>query len=184
MNKTKQAIMKAYEAGYRATENGDIISPKGILRKTRVKLMDGTPYKLFTVGLDGKSFPLAVHRFCAYQKYGIAIFNEGIVVRHLNNNSSDNSLKNLGIGTAHDNMMDKPKDQRIWQAIRAGVCNNRKDWDEIDKARESGMSYKQLRKIYGVPLSSLSYRYGKGKRNRLNVEEVERLNELFFTNGY
>ena len=36
--------------------------------------------------------------------------------------------------------------------------------DKIDSARDSGMSYRELEKTYGVPKSSLSYRYGNGKK--------------------
>lgn len=170
MSKIKQVIMRAYETGYRATENGDIISPRGKLRKLRVVSTYGNGYKSFTVAFQGKSFPINVHRFCAYQKYGAVIFNDGIVVRHLNNDSSDNSFKNIGIGTTHDNMMDNPKEQRVSRAVHASHFNARKDWDEVDKARESGMSYKQIREIYGVPLSSCSYRYGNGKKKKKKIK--------------
>lgn len=127
----------------------------------------------------GNPFPIRVHQFCAYQKYGMSIFEDGIAVRHLNNQSLDNSLGNIGIGTYSENMMDKPKTQRIWQAHLAGLGMARKDWDKIDKARISGMSYKKLAKIYGVPLSSLSYRYGYGKRSKLTTEKLAELQNLY-----
>ncbi len=136
-------------------------------------------YKKINVVLDGKPFPIKVHQFCAYQKYGDAIFDEGIVVRHLNNNSLDNSLDNLGFGTYSDNMLDKTETQRTWQAYIAGSKNSRTDWDKIDSARDSGMSYRELEKTYGVPKSSLSYRYGNGKRIRLAEDTVHSLELLY-----
>lgn len=56
MNKTQRAIIETYAKGYRATENGDIISPKGVVRKPKIVGVRRSLYKTINVSLDGKSF--------------------------------------------------------------------------------------------------------------------------------
>jgi hypothetical protein len=176
MKKSQEILKFAYKSGYHATNEGEIISPRGNKLKLKIAKSKDYPYKEFSVCFQNSVYSVNVHRLCAYQKYGDSMFEKGIVVRHLNGDPLDNSLNNIAIGTASDNMMDMPKEQRVRKAYIASKVSQRKDWSEIDASRESGMSYKQLRKIYGVPLSSLSYRYGNGKRKRLSEHELKRLN--------
>ena len=166
MEKSQEIVKFAYKSGYHATNEGEIISPRGNKLKLKIGKLKNDSYKRFCVYFQNRVYSMKVHRLCAYQKYGDSMFEKGIVVRHLNGDSLDNSLNNIAIGTASDNMMDMPKEQRVRKAYIASKAAQRKDWSEIDASRESGMSYKQLRKIYGVPLSSLSYRYGNGKISR------------------
>ena len=104
-----------------------------------------------------KRIVIQVHKLQAYQKFGNKVFEKGIQVRHLDNNSLNNSWNNIDIGTQSQNMMDIPKEKRIQKARN----NIKYDWSEIDKDRENGMSYKKLTEKYGVKKGTLSYRYSK-----------------------
>jgi hypothetical protein len=55
-----------------------------------------------------ETFPVQTHRFVAYTKYGEATF-EADCVRHLNDNSLDNSWDNITLGTHYDNHLDAVK---------------------------------------------------------------------------
>ena len=57
-------------------------------------------YLSFNIRLSKGSKPTRsfVHRLQAFQKFGEKIFKDGIVVRHLNGVSTDNSYDNIGIG--------------------------------------------------------------------------------------
>ncbi len=69
-------------------------------------------YPCFTV--NGVSFTksgvksIHVHHFAAYCFYGERMFDEGMRVRHLNDDPSDFSKKNIALGTEKENKMDIP----------------------------------------------------------------------------
>ena len=107
----------AYEKGYRVTKNGCLIG----LRRTRIGSINNQGYERTTIlNNNNKNLYIQTHRLQAYQKYGDKLFQDGIVVRHLNGNALDNSWNNIAIGTNRDNQMDIPKEQRIRRAILAG----------------------------------------------------------------
>ena len=64
------------------------------------------PYYQFSVRHGKKILKCYVHRLIAFQKFGDQIFKTGIVVRHLNCNSLDNSESNIEIGSQFENKMD------------------------------------------------------------------------------
>lgn len=115
---TKQEVLiTAFNKGYRIDENGRAISPLGNILKPRFKSRD-SKYLTFCVKIGNKTHDVPYHRMVAYQKYGDLLFMSDCV-RHLNGNSLDNSYDNIEIGTARDNIMDEPVEQRIAQAIKA-----------------------------------------------------------------
>ena len=95
----------AYERGYRVTKNGCLIG----LRCKRVGSINNDGYETTTILNNNKRIYIQTHRLQAYQKYGDKLFEDGIVVRHLNGNKLDNSCNNIAIGTSKDNAMDIPK---------------------------------------------------------------------------
>ena len=74
------------------------------------KVIKGYPMRsghlAVTFGSAGDKKLVKFHHMQAYEKFGDAIFEDGIVVRHLNGDPSDNSWDNIAIGTQSDNMMD------------------------------------------------------------------------------
>jgi len=137
---SKHAEMTAYNLGYRITELGKIINPKGDL----INGYKHKNYMQFGLRLPIGVRYVSVHRLQAFQKYGDSMYAEGIVVRHFNGVSVDNSWDNILIGTQKDNMSDIPEAIRLSRAIYASSFKKKFDsvtikiWHE-----ENGNSYKK-----------------------------------------
>lgn len=145
--------------GYKIDKSGFVISPKtnkqiGYIRHNKM-------YRYFSAGGTGnRTYPVPFHRLQAYQKYGEAIFEPGICVRHLNGDSLDNSWDNIVIGTHQDNMLDKCPIIRQESALSAARSQRKLSWEEVaklKKERDSGDSLKILSKRYGLAMSTVSY---------------------------
>lgn len=104
----------AWEKGYKITDEGEVISPNNSKLKKQIK---NKQYYKFNIRHQGVHKRVCFHRLQAYRKFGDKIYEEGIVVRHLNGNSFDNSYANIEIGTQLDNILDIPPDKRKENAI-------------------------------------------------------------------
>ena len=156
MNKSKESLLIAFDKGYRCDKNGNV---SGKNNSKISPYMDNNGYRRFSVRIpkceDVKSHSRSVplHRLQAYQKYGDKIFEEGVHVRHLNSNPEDNSWDNISIGSAKDNMMDKPKHIRVKWATNASNSVRRFSDDEmveIKKFYEKVKSYKMVMDKYNI----------------------------------
>jgi len=107
-----EAIKIAHDKGYAVSECGTAVTYRNKERKLQEQKLSGKTYYRFSVGVEGRSVNIYVHRLQAYSKYGSKIFREGIVVRHKNDNSTDNSKKNIVIGTQSQNMKDKYRNKK------------------------------------------------------------------------
>lgn len=100
---------------------------------------------------------IRVHRLVAYQKYGDRIFEEGIQVRHFDNNSENNLDENIRIGTPSQNMMDCPEEDRKRRAKIANkaarLVNIKYDVEEVRKTYAKLRSYKKVKEIFGISSS-------------------------------
>jgi len=142
-SKLTEALLVAFEKGYRIDEKGNAISHKGVLLKTQGIKKE---YGHFSVRLvNGQSKKVFIHRLQAYQKYKKAMFADGIVVRHKNGIHTDNSFENILIGTHADNAMDIPKSKRILRA-----SNPKHNHDSIISDHKAGMSYKKIMDKYSI----------------------------------
>lgn len=161
--KRAEALRIAHHKGYRVVQ-GQVISPHGVVRKCQVhSKIDRTQYLRFNVGTGkGKRFPISVHQLVAFQKFGEAMFEPGIQVRHKDNNSLNNFDDNILLGTQSENALDRsPEDRRqhsrkAWQKRGLGFSQ-----DLIEQIRrdhmENGIGYKKLHAKYGMAMSTLSY---------------------------
>lgn len=104
---TSRVAIYAHERGCRVKASGEVIGVKGKPRKTRVNSRGYLTFNL-KPPFTKDSFPINVHKLAAYQIYGIAAFEEGTQVRHLNNIKTDNSSSNIAIGSQLDNVSDLP----------------------------------------------------------------------------
>lgn len=166
MTKTNQAIIFAAEKGYNSTSCGNIISPFG----KPLALKGGrSGYLSFSIKLQGSSVNIPVHRFVAFLKFGKAALEPGACSRHLNGNPRDNSRDNIAIGSHSENMMDQAEQARSRKAQIAGRGKSLSDefWLEIEKQHSQGMSFKAIRREYGVSLSTLSFRLSKRAKKRV-----------------
>lgn len=149
----------AKSLGYYVDKNGKAFSPRGNNVGTCGK--DGYMY-FCILKRNGKDKKVYIHRLQAYQKYGDEIYQDGIVVRHLNNNQKDNSWQNIDIGTKRDNMLDLPLEKRREIAINAhkySLEKRRKVTDEqvkeIVALRKRGYLLREIMKMYDLKLSTL-----------------------------
>ena len=135
----------AKERGYRVTD-------KGILYNPKIKMIgffkDG--YHGTSIRIEGKSKRLQTHRLQAYQKYGNKLYNQGIVTRHKNSNSKDNSKRNILIGTHSQNMMDQPKEQRLKKALKATSFVRKYDKETVKTFYNKVKSYKKTMQEFNI----------------------------------
>ena len=183
-SKTITAIRLAHFKGYRVV-NGKVISPHGKIRicQTKGRSNFRTPYLQFTIGIGNKkTTQVCVHRLVAFQKFGEASFGSEIQVRHLDDNSLNNLDHNIGIGTRLDNAMDQSPEKRSAR----GHCKHTQDLlERVKQDHDNGLSYKKLRKKYGLSLSLLSYYLSKNAKSRVSDfnPRIKNFN-LMGVNGY
>lgn len=108
---------QAYALGYRVSEDGLTVGRIGGVNLTTNLTKDG--YQRFCVGPNNGRKNVRVHRLQAFQMFGDAIYQEGIVCRHLDGNSQNNAASNIALGTQSDNMMDRSKECRQRCAFNA-----------------------------------------------------------------
>lgn len=146
----------AYNKGYRIDKDG-VVSYEGRI----ITLQDnGKGYKVFGIRNGGKKLQVKVHRLQAFMKFGDAIYQEGMLVRHLNGKPSDNSWNNLALGTDSDNKMDIPESLRISKAIKASSKARVYTDEELASIREdrkNGMQYKELMAKYSISSKGTLY---------------------------
>ena len=154
MTFTKQIMDLAIQKGYSCDEQGNVYGPKG--NKLAAPANKGRRY--FTVRIDEidntrRTFTLPVHKFIAYHFFGNKAFEKDIVVRHLDNDSLNDKLDNLKLGSRSDNMMDIPEQKRISHAKRAASFL-RKFTDEqeieIQEFHKKTKSYAKTMEKFGV----------------------------------
>jgi len=151
-------ILEAYRRGYRVESDGQIRSPSGSIIRGYEDHTHSKPYVLIAIRCHGRMYKFRAHRLAAYQKFSNTIFESGTIVRHYNDDSLDNSLDNIVIGTRKDNHND---------AVRNGTKKQRKLSDkEVRIARAKyaqGESGTQLAKRFGIS-KSVMYRILNGER--------------------
>lgn len=139
--------MIAHRKGYKVLKDGTCINKHGKSIGTKQRR-----YQYINIRTnESSSAKVYTHRLQAFQKYGNAIYEQGVVVRHLNNNSNDNSWDNISIGTQQDNCFDYPKQSRIIRASNANKKYSNSNVEEIRKDRKCGMTYKDLMLKYNIP---------------------------------
>ena len=147
-NKSEKYI---YNKGYRMNKAGEFFNPRGKIVKG--SLSQG--YRRFKKRIEGnynKYKYIKFSRFQAFLKFGDKIYEDGIVVRHLNGRRSDDSWDNIEIGTQSQNMLDRSPKERKAHAIKATkAMMKHKNVNEIIKYHEkNGKSYKKTMKKFKI----------------------------------
>lgn len=178
-------MLGCYSKGYRIDDQGNVINPKGKQIKCFVDGKNGKPYLCFSfkdIRIKNYAKKVLVHRLQAYQKYGDKIFEEGIVVRHLDSNSFNNKKDNIVIGNQKENNLDKPKNV----SSRAALIATRKNQNDIRSEDErsiiylklyKGLTYKEIMSQHDVPKGTLSYMKNKSieYKEYITAHVVERI---------
>ena len=134
----------AKEKGYYITDDGTAYSVNKKLKLMIKSKHDKCQYYYFNIKIDGnKNTKIEVHRLQAYQKFGDKMFEDGIVVRHLDGNSLNNSYSNIEIGTYKDNSLDIPKDKRMELAVYASNFMKKHNHEDIYQYYCETKSYKK-----------------------------------------
>jgi len=99
----------AFSKGYRIVK-GEVVNMKtGYIRKMRYpNPFRYLPYPRFNIRYKGKHFTIRAHHLSAYQKYGPALYERAMVIRHRDDNVENFSLDNMFLGTQSQNVKDMP----------------------------------------------------------------------------
>lgn len=139
----------AWEKGYYVNGLGEAYSKRGV----KLKLQLNRNYYSFCIKVGLKNRRVNVHRLQAYQKFKDKIYEDNMVVRHLNGNPLDNSFNNIGIGTQVDNALDRPKEDRLKHGRLASSFNieyPKELIEEIKNFYNNCKSYKKTMEKYNI----------------------------------
>lgn len=138
---------KAFEKGYRINNKGEVIGLKGQV----VGFTQTNGYPTFKVrDVDNKNLNVSSHRLQAYQKYGDKIYDDGIVVRHLDGDKHNNTKDNIAIGSYSENYMDQPENVRASRAKHAASFLKKYDNEEIKKFHSEHGSYAKTMERFNI----------------------------------
>lgn len=138
----------AYNMGYRVDNDGDLLSNLGTKRFLKTPQRG---YKKFCIKTnENKKINVFVHRLIAYQKFGQKLYENNMLVRHLNGISDDNSYENIEIGTQSDNMMDQPENVRKRKAKYANMKYKNEELKNILSYYNESKSYKKTMTKFNI----------------------------------
>lgn len=152
LSQRKENIIFAYNKGYYVDKNGNVFF-NGKKRKLQTSwgAKKKRPYLSFCIkNAENKPKNIQVHQLQAYQKFGDKMFEDGIVVRHLNDDSLDNSYDNIEIGTISENMFDMPIEKRKELAKHAASFKIVYDAEKIKEFYNECKSYKMTMEHFGI----------------------------------
>lgn len=146
-------VKHAFERGFDIDKEGQMYGIKG-------RPITGSNDKGYIHGgirIDGKTRKVFAHRLQAYKKFGDAMFEDGIMVRHLDGNPSNNSWDNIEIGTQSDNMMDIDSDTRLTKALYATSFARKHDKETIKAFYDEHKSYKKTMEHFNISSKGTLY---------------------------
>lgn len=148
----------AFSKGYRVTEDGTQV--KNLRTGNSLSCwIDKKSYRCFNIRTENrKKLNISVHRLQAYQKFREKLYEEGIVVRHLDGDSLNNAISNIEIGTQTDNLLDRSAECRLLHARKAARVNRKLTEEQVLsllKDRSTGQTYVQLAEKYGLTKSTV-----------------------------
>ena len=160
MKVSKKVLEEFFERGYYISKEGKIYNDQD------VELKGWSDGGYLRVGLRIKDFKIPksvkVHILQAYQKFGDKIFEEGIVVRHLDGNPLNNSWDNILIGSYSDNRLDMEKNLRTELSTNA----SRKKQDNVRTYENRCKIYEDLKN--GVPYSEIMVKHNISSKGTLS----------------
>lgn len=143
----------AFIKGYTVTKEGILLNRNGKQVRGKIKSKKQDYYSFdIRVGprKENKKVHCMIHRLQAYQKYGDSVYEDNIVVRHLNGDRYDNSYDNILIGTHKDNKNDIPKELI---SINCGHISRKYSKDTVENIRKDykeGLSYSNIMSKYNI----------------------------------
>lgn len=162
---------KAFDKGYRIDDDGKVIGLKG----QEIGSYSQAGYKKFKIksASSEKKLHVNAHRLQAYQKYGEKIYESGIVVRHLDNDKTNNTKDNIAIGTYSENYMDQPEHVRVARAKHAASFVKKHNDTEVIDFYNDCNSYQKTMDEFGISSKgTLHYILKKNPKDYKNYEEI------------
>lgn len=167
MSELNNSLLEAYDRGYKILKDGTLINPKGDNVNGSV---DRKGYRYTSIRINGKVTKLYFHRYQAFIKFGDKMFEDELLVRHLNGDSLDNSFSNIQIGTNSDNMMDKPEYVRKRDAVYASSFIKVHNHEEVYSSYLKTGSYKQVMNKFNISSTgTLHYIINKVRKAQVAV---------------
>ena len=179
MSIRNELTLLASKTGYYVDNKGKVYNKFGNNIKSFKNGKNAMNYLVFSIRDLSKwkyAKKVYVHKLQAYQKFGNKIFENGVHIRHLNNNSFDNSWDNIEIGTASDNNLDKYPEVRKKSATIA----SRKRQDSIRSFEERCLIYEDLKNK--VPYSEIMKKYSISSKGTLSFMKNKSLEYINYIN--
>ena len=155
MTPAQRRVLQAFALGYRVYEDGLLYSPDGFRLNTDLKYDRRLQYRRIRMH-DLDDGWLYVHRLAAYQLYKERIFDPSLQVRHLDSNSLNNRLDNIGIGTAKENQADVPMHRRRKRGVKPKL--NKHDLDVARSLYDHGWTLHDLEERFNVSAETIANR--------------------------
>ena len=143
MSKQELLTKVFFERGYSITDEGKVFNPKG--RELKLGKTKSGYYSINLRLPKGNSTRVFIHKLQSFKKFGDKVFEQDIVIRHLDGISTNNSWENIEIGSQLDNLMDIPKEIR-----RKMSSSPKHNHISIINDREKGFNYKELMLKYNI----------------------------------
>jgi hypothetical protein len=156
MTQSQSLIKLVYEKGYRIKDN-KCYNPKGKEIKGCIK-KHPVPYKQLSIKYNKYARPIFFHSLLAYQLYGEEYFKKGIVARHLDGDSLNNSENNIVLGTMKDNILDIPSKRRSSKNKKSSETRKKLQdgmKEKIINDYKNGYVAKELYKKYDTCLNTI-----------------------------
>lgn len=144
MTKAQLNLVECYNKGYRVIDS--IVYYKGKVVKGSIT----NGYHFIGIRINKKMYNIRTHRLVGYQKYGEKLFTGNLVLRHVDNNSLNNSADNIVLGTPSENMMDKPESLRYSIAKHAASFLLKHDYLVIKDYYNNNKSYKKVMEKFNI----------------------------------
>ncbi|MFJ4768501.1 HNH endonuclease signature motif containing protein [Streptomyces uncialis] len=140
---------------YVASSDGRVFGPRRELKPQfragrRIRHLPGKGHLKVSLFRDGRQFDRSVHR-TIYEAF-VGEVTEGLVLRHMDGDPSNNDVSNLAVGTPADNIRDRDRHGRTVSGSAHG-CARLTDAD-VHSIRDRyifrKVTYRQLADEYGV----------------------------------
>lgn len=151
LNKSQYTVLVAHQKGYRINEEGNLVSPRGNIRKPA---LTGDHLEA-NIRLPGrKDGRLSLYKLAAYQKYGKKIFDETLQVGLIKKDPRNVRESNVMLGTPSEIAMLKSEE------VRKRSASNPKFSIQTIKALRARYlqvrSYKKLEEEFGMSKCTIS----------------------------
>lgn len=161
LSKKNKVVIEAFGAGYDITKDGHLVRKDKTIKSEFNGSINGYLYVSLRLPTVTRAQVL-IHKLQAYKKFGNAMFEYKIVIRHKNGIRTDNSWDNILIGTASDNQMDIPKEVRVSSATTA----SRKMQNQLRSYEERYLIYEDI--WNKIPYSEIMLKHNISSKGTLS----------------